>query len=234
MKIGEEEILYEDNHLLIVNKPAGLLAQGDLTGDPSLIDVAGDFLREKYSKPGKIFVGLPHRIDRPVSGAIILCKTSKSLSRVSSAFKNNEVKKSYWAIVTRRPPAQSERLVHWLVKDKNINKVHAYTRETARAKKSELEYEILAEQDNRYLILVRPVTGRSHQIRAQLSRNDIPIAGDVKYGGDPAQENIRQIYLHSRSLDFPHPVKDIRIMITAPLPGSGLWKLFANLEEIDQ
>ncbi len=231
MTLDDGDILYEDNHLLIVNKPAGILAQGDVTGDVAITDIAKDYLKNKYSKPGNVFVGLPHRIDRPVSGTLILCKTSKSLSRIAELFNKKKIVKIYWAIVKDKPPANKGHLVHWLIKDRDMNKTRAYTTETENALKSELDYDTIRERDGYFLIEVHPLTGRPHQIRVQLSETGMPIAGDIKYGGVQTKE-VNQICLHARSVEFLHPIKGEIIKVTAPLPEKGLWKLFKRFEEI--
>ncbi|HLF32945.1 MAG TPA: RluA family pseudouridine synthase [Cyclobacteriaceae bacterium] len=227
------DILYEDNHLLIVNKPAGVLAQGDKTGDVDLTELARNYLKKKYSKPGNVFVGLPHRIDRPVSGALILCKTSKSLSRVSELFNKKKISKVYWAIVKNKPHDKKGKLIHWLIKDRELNKVRAYIRETENAQRAELDYETIQVSGNYCLLEVHPLTGRPHQIRVQLAEINIPIAGDVKYGGESIGDNNR-INLHARSVEFLHPVKNEIVKIVAPLPETGLWKLFKRFENIYQ
>jgi 23S rRNA pseudouridine1911/1915/1917 synthase len=232
MTLDSVDILYEDNHLLIINKPAGVLAQGDKTGDVDLTGLARNYLKKKYSKPGNVFVGLPHRIDRPVSGAIILCKTSKSLSRVSELFNKKKISKVYWAIVKNKPPDKGK-LVHWLIKDRELNKVRAYTRETENAQRAELDYETIYESDRFYLVEVHPLTGRPHQIRVQLAEINIPITGDVKYGGESIGDSSR-INLHARSVEFLHPVKNEIVKVIAPLPETGLWKLFKRFEGIYQ
>ena len=226
-RLEKEDILFEDNHLLVVNKKAGLLVQGDKTGDITLIEIAKEYIREKYNKPGNIFIGLSHRIDRPASGIVILCKTSKSLSRVAQAFKSKSIKKTYSAIVTNRPPFIKDKLVHWLKKNPDINKVTVYASGQEDALKSELDYEILKEREGKYLLGINLVTGRSHQIRAQLSKIKCPIVGDLKYGANqPAPGKI--IYLHASSVELVHPVRKETLNIIAPFPNFGLWKLFEN------
>ena len=221
------DVLYEDNHLLVVNKKAGIPVQGDSSGDPALTDLVKDYLREKYQKPGNIFAGLPHRLDRPVSGVVIICKTSKSLSRMTEAFRKKEVQKTYYAIVAHKPRSENETLVHWLKKDQAANKVQVYLTEKPGSLKSELNYEVSAVNGNYYLLKIVPLTGRPHQIRAQLSKISCPVEGDLKYGSENPAPGM-SIYLHARSVLFLHPVKKESVKITAQLPGTDLWKLFKN------
>lgn len=227
--LAAKEILYEDNHLLIVNKRPGLLVQRDKTDDPSLMDIAKEYIRKKYNKPGNIFLGLPHRIDRPASGAVILCKTTKSLSRISQTFRSRQIRKEYLAILTSAPPDDKGKLVHWIIKNEKTNKVQVYTKERPGSLRAELEYEILAQRHGNHLVKVNLLTGRSHQIRAQFSKIKCPVAGDLKYGALNAEEN-KNICLHSSEMEFPHPVKKIPVKITASLPGTGSWKLFKNFQ----
>jgi 23S rRNA pseudouridine1911/1915/1917 synthase len=231
MTIHHKDILFEDNHLLIINKKAGILVQGDDTGDLSLLDFAKEYIKKKYGKPGNVYIGLPHRIDRPVSGVVILCKTSKSLSRVAQAFNSKQIKKTYWAVVSKKPSKTSGTLVHWLQKNKESNKVKVATKEFPDSLRSELDYKIISEANGFYLLEIHPLTGRSHQIRAQLSEFKIPISGDYKYGDRNLSED-NSIHLHARSVEFLHPVREKALKITAPLPQSGLWKLFKKLEVI--
>jgi 23S rRNA pseudouridine1911/1915/1917 synthase len=219
--------LYEDNHLIVVNKQPGVLVQGDETGDRPLSELVKDYLREKYQKPGNIFAGVVHRLDRPVSGVVLLAKTSKALTRMNTLFRENKVKKTYWALVTRRPSAEKGTLVHWLVKDETRNVTKIYHKETKQGLRAELSYELAAEANGIYLLLVFPVTGRSHQIRAQLASLQCPIVGDVKYGAPEAQPD-KSICLHARHLHFEHPVQKQPFSITAPPPSSAPWGLFKN------
>ena len=222
----ESSILFEDNHLLAVNKPAGVLVQGDQTGDPSLIDYAKAYLKVKYHKPGDAYIGLVHRLDRPVSGVTLLTKTSKALTRMNQAFAHGRVTKCYWALTAEIPPAESGRLIHWLKKDPARNRTSTYSKERHGAKKSELRYVLNRTINGKHLLEVFPKTGRSHQIRAQLAAIGCAILGDVKYGfkgkGSPS------IALHARSLQFDHPVKKEPLLIEAPIPLSSYWQPFAN------
>jgi 23S rRNA pseudouridine1911/1915/1917 synthase len=172
------EILFEDNHLLAVNKPAGLLVQGDDTGDRTLLDLAKDYIKEKYNKPGNVYIGLPHRLDRPVSGVVLLAKTSKALERLNKIFKTREVEKVYWALVENRPNEVEGRLTHYLVKNANLNITRAYTTERSDSKFADLSYSLLREAGGKFLLEVKPVTGRPHQIRVQLASMGCSIVGD--------------------------------------------------------
>lgn len=225
--LAGNEILFEDNHLLIVNKKAGLPVQNDKSGDASLLDLAREYVRNKYHKPGNVFIGLPHRIDRPVSGVVILCKTSKSLSRIAQAFKSKKIIKTYLAIVTDRPVPSEGNLIHWISKNSKNNKVTVYRQEHEGALRSELSYKIVGDNAGYYLLQVNPLTGRPHQIRAQLSKINCPIAGDVKYGA-PEINREQNIGLHSASVNLNHPVSQLPLLITAPLPETRLWSLFKN------
>lgn len=216
-------ILFEDNHLLIVNKPAGMLVQGDETGDPSLVDFAKDYIKIRDAKPGNVFVGLVHRIDRPVSGVVMLAKTSKALDRMSRAFKDRLVEKIYMAVVKGKPPEEEGRVVSWIEKDTQRNVVKSFNREKPGALRSELGYSLRKVLDGHSLLEVRPVTGRPHQIRVQLSRIGCPIKGDLKYGY-PAPNEDACINLHARKLVFAHPVSKERMEVKAPLPAKTYWK----------
>ena len=222
------EILFEDNHLLIVNKPGGVLSQGDNTGDPSIIDLAKKYVKEKYDKPGNVFIGLPHRLDRPSSGVIVLCKTSKSLSRMSELFKQKAVSKKYWAVVKESLANERGMLTHYLLKTEKNNKSKAYKNEIAHSKKAELEYNLIAKSDNFNLLEINLISGRHHQIRAQLSASGSPIKGDVKYGYKRANEDAC-IHLHAREIAFIHPVTKQALAIKATPPNEKLWQFFVNL-----
>ncbi len=218
------QILYEDNHILIINKNVGQLVQGDKTGDKSLLELLKSFIKERDQKPGNVFLGLVHRIDRPTSGLVIYAKTSKALSRLTQMVKNREIKKTYWAIVPKEIIPQSQTLTHYLKKNEKNNKAIVYNGETNGAKKAILNYQIIKTLDNYMLLEIDLQTGRHHQIRAQLSKIGVPIKGDLKYGA-PRSNPDGGISLHAKSLEFIHPVSKEQIKITAPTPKKdNLWK----------
>lgn len=224
------QVIYEDNHLLAVNKPSGMLVQGDETNDKPLVDFAKDYIKARYGKPGDVFLGVVHRIDRPVSGAVIFARTSKALERMNKIFADREVDKTYWALVKDRPDPLSATLVHYLDKDreKNITKaLDAPSRRHPDAKRSELTYDLISSIGNYHLLEVHPKTGRSHQIRAQLSRIGLPIKGDLKYGF-PTPNKDGSIHLHCRSMKFIHPVTKETIEIMADPPEGQVWEQFAR------
>lgn len=223
-------VLFEDNHLLIVNKSTGVLVQGDNTGDIPLVELCKQYIKEKYQKPGAVFLGVVHRLDRPVSGVVVLARTSKSLERMNALFREKETKKTYWAIVKHKPQKDSGTLVHWLLKDEKKNKTTAFNKETPGALRSELSYRILGNAQSHWLLEVNPVTGRPHQIRVQLASMGCAIRGDVKYGYPHPSDDGRSISLHARALEFIHPVKKERVKFQAPLPDDGFWNYFSNLE----
>ena len=220
----EQQILYEDNHLLIINKNVGQLVQGDKTGDESLLDTIKNYIKIRDHKAGNVFLGLVHRIDRPTSGLVIYAKTSKALSRLTQMVKNREIKKTYWAVVPKEIVPQSQRLVHYLKKNEKNNKAIIFTKPTDGAKESILTYQIIKMLDNYQLLEVDLETGRHHQIRAQLSKIGIPIKGDLKYGSPRSNAN-GGISLHARKLEFIHPVTKESISITAPIPQTdSIWR----------
>ncbi|OWP63891.1 RNA pseudouridine synthase [Hymenobacter amundsenii] len=219
-----KEILFEDNHLLIINKPAGLLVQGDATGDEPLSNKAEEYLRFKYKKPGAAFVGVVHRLDRPVSGIVVLAKTSKALSRMNELFRDNKIHKTYWALTGKCPAPIEGHLTHWLVKDPIRNVTKAYPERHGQGQKSDLDYKVLGQAGSRYLVQVNPITGRPHQIRVQLSTGlGTPIVGDVKYGFLAPLPDV-SIALHARELVFKHPVTKEEMRIVAPLPDIAHWE----------
>lgn len=219
------EVIYEDNHLLVVNKSAGILVQGDVTGDAPLVELCKEYIKKKHQKPGAVFLGVVHRIDRPVSGVVVLARTSKALERMNALFRERETKKTYWAIVRNKPPREEDTLVHWLSKDEKKNKATAYRKDTVGALRSELQYKVVGTAEGHWLLEVNPVTGRPHQIRVQLASIGCVIKGDVKYGDDLPNAD-GSICLHARHLTFVHPVKKELISLEAALPVRGLWKYF--------
>lgn len=224
------EIVYEDNHLLIVNKPAGLLVQGDQTGDVTLGDLAKAYIKEKYEKPGEVFLGIPHRLDRPVSGLVVLARTSKALERMTKIFRLREIQKTYWAIVKRRPKDVEGKLTHWLQKDSSKNKTKAFDRAMEHAQKAELRYRTLGKLNDHWLLEIEPITGRPHQIRVQLATMGCPIRGDLKYGF-PNPNPDKSISLHARRLYFTHPVKKEPLVCTAGVPESQFWEQFLVFDD---
>jgi len=221
------QVLMEDNHLLVVNKPPGLLVQGDETGDTPLVELAKDYIKEKYKKPGAVFLGVVHRLDRPVSGVVVFARTSKALARMNELFRSRRTSKHYWAITDGKPSASEGTLVHWLVKDAQLNKTTAYAREKAGALRAELSYAVKEVKGGYRLLEVTPITGRPHQIRVQLASLGCPIIGDVKYGSG-VQTGDGSIGLHARRLEFVHPVKQEAIVVEADPPLRPWWQTFAE------
>jgi len=217
------QVLYEDNHIIIVNKRVGDIVQGDKTGDKPLSDVVKEYIKDKYNKPGDVFLGVVHRLDRPTTGIVMFARTTKALTRLNKLFSINDIKKTYWAIVKVKPPKKNDTLTHYLVKNPKNNKSKAYTKEVANSKKAILDYLIEKTMDNYYLLSINLKTGRHHQIRAQLSSIGSAIKGDLKYGFDRSNKN-GGIHLHARRIEFRHPVKDEMVNITAPVPDDNLWK----------
>ncbi len=213
----ESQIVFEDNHLLIINKKTGQLVQGDKTGDASLLDLIKDFIKKRDQKPGNVFLGLVHRIDRPTSGLVIYAKTSKALTRLTQMVKNREIKKTYWAVVAKEMIPQSQRLVHYLHKNEKTNKSTVFIKPTENAKQSVLSYQLIKTLDNFQLLEVDLETGRHHQIRAQLSKIGVPIKGDLKYGSSRSNPD-GGIHLHARRLEFIHPVTKENLVVVAPVP----------------
>ena len=211
------QIVFEDNHLLIINKNVGQLVQGDKTGDASLLDLIKDFIKKRDQKPGNVFLGLVHRIDRPTSGLVIYAKTSKALTRLTQMVKNREIKKTYWAVVAKEIIPQSQRLVHYLLKNEKTNKSTVFIKPTENAKEAALNYKILKSLDNFQLLEIDLETGRHHQIRAQLSKIGVPIKGDLKYGSSRSNPD-GGIHLHARRLEFIHPVTKENLVVVAPVP----------------
>ena len=217
------EVLYEDNHIIIVNKSSSEIVQGDKTGDKPLSEIVKEWIKEKYAKPGNVFIGVTHRLDRPVSGVVVFAKTSKALSRLNDMFRLGEVKKTYWAIVKNEPPFESQTLKHYIYRNEKLNKSVAYDKPKNGAKEAELSYSLIAKSVNYNLLHVNLKTGRHHQIRCQLSKIGCPIKGDLKYGAERSNSN-GGISLHARSIEFIHPVSKKLISVTAPVPtDDNLW-----------
>ncbi|MDQ4139778.1 MAG: RNA pseudouridine synthase [Bacteroidota bacterium] len=224
----ERLVLYEDNHLIVVNKPAGLLVQGDETGDVPLSELLKQYLKEKYQKTGNVFAGVVHRLDRPVSGVVLLAKTSKALTRLNELFRQNTIQKTYLAITVRKPMQEQARLVHWLTKDEARNITKAHPREVPKSLRAELSFQVISQTEDYYLLQVKPVTGRPHQIRVQLATQKSPIVGDVKYGA-PALLPDKSICLHAYSLEFVHPVRQEKMLVRALPPEIHPWTLFKKM-----
>jgi 23S rRNA pseudouridine1911/1915/1917 synthase len=226
------QVLYEDNHIIIVNKATGILSQGDITGDKTLIDYVKEYIKEKYDKPGEVFLGVPHRLDRPVSGLIVLARTSKALERMNKMFHDKEVQKVYWAVVRDKPQRNHGKLTNWLVKDEARNFVTAYNSPKDNSQRAELSYRTLGFLNDHYLLEVCPITGRPHQIRVQLAAVGCPIRGDVKYGYSRANADA-SINLHSRRIYFIHPVRKTPVVSVAGLPDSRFWEQFLVLDDFE-
>ena len=224
------EVIYEDNHLIAVDKTCREIVQGDKTGDTPLSEQLKAWLKEKYQKPGNVFVGVTHRLDRPVSGVVLFAKTSKALARLNEMFRLGQVKKTYWAIVTARPPQEEGELIHYLVRNEQQNKSYAYDRERQGSKQAILHYRLIATSDRYWLLEVDLKTGRHHQIRCQLSKMGCPIKGDLKYGA-PRSNPDGSISLHARRIRFVHPVSKQSIDLTAPVPHLAPWPQLATNEQ---
>ena len=223
------QVLYEDNHIIIVYKEAGEIVQGDKSGDEPLSETVRRWIKEKYQKPGNVCLGIVHRLDRPVSGLVIFAKTSKALARLNNMFRNGEVHKTYWAIVTRPPFEPEATLTDWLVRNERQNKSYAYNHQVPTSKKSILHYKIINRSDRYTLLEINLMTGRHHQIRCQLSNMDCPIKGDLKYGA-PRSNPDGSISLLSHRVEFVHPVSKENICIESPLPDDTLWHAIGNVQ----
>lgn len=224
------QVLFEDNHLIAVNKPAGLLVQGDITEDKPLSEYVKEYIADRYKKPGAVFLGTVHRLDRPVSGVVVFARTSKALTRMNKLFQDREVEKVYWAISETRPEPLSGHLTHYIDKDRERNIASASLKQRSKtAKKAELDYELISQIGHHHLLEVKPQTGRPHQIRVQLARLGCPIRGDLKYGS-PNPNTSGAIHLHCRTLAFQHPVRQEPVRITAnPMDPDAIWLLFQGL-----
>jgi 23S rRNA pseudouridine1911/1915/1917 synthase len=228
MMLKNLKVIYEDNHLIVVNKPIGILVQGDETGDTPLVEYVKEYIKIRYDKPGDVFLGVCHRIDRPVSGAVIFARTSKALERMNALFQQQKVEKTYWAIVNERPQEENGTLENYLWKDKERNLTKALDAPSRRhpdAKFSSLSYELIGSQGDQHLLEVKPTTGRPHQIRAQLAKMGCPIKGDVKYGARGGNKD-QSIHLHCKKMSFIHPVLKERIEMEAETPNDQIWNLF--------
>jgi 23S rRNA pseudouridine1911/1915/1917 synthase len=218
-------IIYEDNHIFAVNKRPSEIVQGDKTGDEPMSETLKRYIKHTYNKPGEVYLGTVHRLDRPVSGIVLFARTSKALSRLNEMFRGKEIQKTYWAVVKNRPKEDSGLLVHYLKKNEAKNMSKAFDKEQPGALKCELEYRILSDSDNYILLEVKPHTGRHHQIRVQLAAMGCPIKGDLKYGFNRSNPN-GSIHLHARQVDFIHPVKKEPVTIVAAPPDDPLWNYF--------
>ena len=224
------QVLYEDNHIIIVSKQAGEILQGDKTGDIPLSEMVASYLKQKYSKPGNVFVGVTHRLDRPVSGVVVFAKTGKALSRLNGMLRDGKVERRYLAIV-KEPPQQIEgKLIGWLIKNEKQNRSYSYDHEIPGSKRAVLRYRLVADSDNYYLLEIELETGRHHQIRCQLSKIGSPIKGDLKYGAERSNPD-GSISLHAYKVAFEHPVSHKIISIKAPLPDDNLWRSFSQIVE---
>ena len=221
------EVVYEDNHIIIVNKAVGEIVQGDKTGDEPLVETLKQWLKVKYNKPGNVFCGVTHRIDRPVSGLVVFAKTSKGLSRMNELFREGKVKKTYWAIVKNRPPKDEDTLTHYITTNERINKSRTWDTPKPDSVKAVLKYRVIAHGDIYHLLEVNLLTGRKHQIRVQLSAIGCPIKGDLKYGAQRSNPD-GGISLQSHRIEFVHPVSGEQIDVTAPIPPDNLWQALAQ------
>jgi 23S rRNA pseudouridine1911/1915/1917 synthase len=217
------QILHEDNHLIVINKRVGDIVQGDKTGDKPLSDVVKEYIKDKYNKPGEVFLGVVHRLDRPTTGIVVFARTSKALTRMNELFSNRETKKTYWAVVKNKPSKNEETLVHYIKRNEKNNTSKAHLKEVPDSKMASLEYKIIKELDNYFGLEIQLHTGRHHQIRAQLAAIGSPIKGDLKYGFDRSNPD-GGIHLHARKLVFVHPVSKEDITIIAPTPEEVIWK----------
>ncbi len=216
------QILHEDNHIIVINKRVGDIVQGDKTGDKPLSEVVKEYIKEKYNKPGEVFLGVVHRLDRPTTGIVVFARTSKALERLNAMFSNRETQKTYWAIVKNKPPKTSDNLVHFLKRNPKNNTSKAHLKEVPESKKASLDYTIFKELNNYFALEINLHTGRHHQIRSQLQAIGCPIKGDLKYGFDRSNPD-GGIHLHARKLVFVHPVSKENLEIVAPTPNDIIW-----------
>ena len=224
------EVIYEDNHIIVVNKAPGEIVQGDKTGDKPLSEQVKEWIKEKYAKPGNVFCGAVHRLDRPVGGLVVFAKTSKGLSRMNEMFRNGDVHKTYWAITKNMPPEQEGTLTHYITTREKINKSYASTTPKEGALKAQLKYKVIARSDRYTLLEINLLTGRKHQIRVQLSAIGCPVKGDLKYGAERSNPD-GSISLLARKIQFVHPVSKKEINLTAPLPDDKLWQVLGQIAE---
>jgi 23S rRNA pseudouridine1911/1915/1917 synthase len=230
--ISDLEVIYEDNHLIAVNKLSGMLVHGDETGDETLADLVKLYIKMRYDKPGDVFLGTIHRIDRPTSGVVVFARTSKALERMNNLLAEHKIQKTYYAVIRTRPMPIAGQLKHWLLREGDKNVTRAFDAPSNRNKGSkiaELDYELTGEIDGHYLLKVNPLTGRQHQIRAQLSKAGYPILGDIKYGSERPHHDGRSIYLHCQTMEFEHPVQKTPVKISADVPDDRIWNMFEAL-----
>lgn len=220
-------VIYEDNHIIVVAKEPGEIVQGDKTGDRTLADDVAQYIKEAYAKPGKVFLGVAHRLDRPVGGLVVFARTSKALARLCDMFRKGDVHKTYWAIVAQRPPKDEDTITHWLTRNERQNRSYAHDREVPGAKEARLAYRLIGKSDRYWLVEVNLMTGRHHQIRCQLAAIGCPIRGDLKYGAKRSNPD-GSISLLARRVQFEHPVSHIAIDLTAPLPDDNVWAAFGK------
>ncbi|MDI9257260.1 RluA family pseudouridine synthase [Flavobacterium sedimenticola] len=217
------QVLHEDNHIIVVNKRVGDIVQGDKTGDKPLSEVVKEYIKEKYNKPGEVFLGVVHRLDRPTTGIVVFARTSKALTRLNELFSNRETQKTYWAVVKNKPPQDHDTLVHFLKRNPQNNTSKAHLKEVPESKKASLDYKVIAALNHYFALEINLHTGRHHQIRAQLAAIGCPIKGDLKYGFDRSNPD-GGIHLHARKLVFTHPVSKETLSLVAPVPDDAIWQ----------
>ena len=216
------QVIHEDNHIIVINKRVGDIVQGDKTGDKPLSEIVKEYIKDKYNKPGEVFLGVVHRLDRPTSGIIVFARTSKALTRLNELFKNRETQKTYWAVVKNKPPKDQDKLIHFLKRNEKNNTSKAHLKEVPDSKVASLDYTIIKELNNYFALEINLHTGRHHQIRAQLASIGCPIKGDLKYGFDRSNPD-GGIHLHARKLVFTHPVSKEQLTLIAPTPTESIW-----------